>query len=70
MSWKRKLTSRKFWIAVAGMIGGAVLAFRGDAALAETVSGAVMSAASVIAYLIGEGMTDAADRSGKPDDRG
>lgn len=67
MNWKRKLTSRKFWIAVAGMVSGAVLAFRGDAALAETISGAVMSAASVIAYLIGEGMTDAADRGGRTD---
>lgn len=68
MNWKRKLTSRKFWIAVAGLLSGMILAFRGSAALAETVSGAVMSVASVVAYMIGEGLTDAADRKQEKED--
>ena len=58
IDWKRKLTSRKFWLAVAGLAGGLVLALRGSAETAETITGIVMSAASVVAYIVGEGMTD------------
>lgn len=60
IDWKRKLTSRKLWLAVAGFITGLILALNGSAETAETVSGCIMSAASVIAYVIGEGLTDAA----------
>lgn len=60
IDWKRKLTSRKLWIAVAGLVAGLVLAFNGSAEVAETISGSIMSAASVIAYIVGEGLTDAA----------
>ena len=64
IDWKRKLTSRKFWLAVIGLVSGLLLAFRVDAETVETVSGCIMSAASVIAYIIGEGMADAAANSG------
>lgn len=60
IDWAKKLTSRKFWIAVAGLVTGLILAFKGDAQTAETVSGVIMSVASVVAYIIGEGLTDAA----------
>lgn len=60
MDWKKKLTSRKLWVAVAGFVSGLVLAFKGSAALAETVSGCIMAAASVVAYIVGEGLADAA----------
>ena len=62
IDWKSKLTSRKLWLAVAGFITGIVLAFNGSAETAETVSGCIMSGASVIAYIIGEGLTDAAHK--------
>lgn len=61
--WKRKLTSRKFWMALAAFVAGLILAFKGDAATAETVSGCIMSAASVIAYALGEGLADAGNKS-------
>ena len=60
IDWKRKLTSRKLWLAVAGFVTGLILAFNGSAETAETVSGCIMSGASVIAYIVGEGLTDAA----------
>lgn len=60
IDWKRKLTSRKFWMAVAGFVTGLILAFNGSAETAETVGGCIMSGASVIAYIVGEGLTDAA----------
>ena len=58
IDWKKKLTSRKFWIAVAGFVSGLIIAFTGDETTATTVSGCVMSAASVIGYMIGEGLAD------------
>lgn len=61
IDWKRKLTSRKFWVALVGLVTGILLAFKVDAETAETVSGVIMSAASVIAYIIGEGLADAAN---------
>lgn len=61
IDWKRKLTSRKLWLAVAGFITGLILAFDGSAEVAETVSGCIMSGASVIAYIVGEGLTDVAN---------
>ena len=51
----RKLTSRKFWLAVAAFVTELIVAFRGDAELAETVAGVIMAGATVIAYLWGKG---------------
>lgn len=59
IDWKKKLTSRKFWLAVTGFVAGVILAFNGSAETAETVTGCIMSGASVVAYIIGEGMADA-----------
>ncbi len=61
IDWKRKLTSRKLWLGVAGFVTGLILAFNGSAEVAETVSGCIMSGASVIAYIVGEGLTDVAN---------
>lgn len=60
IDWIRKLTSRKLWLAVVGLVSGLIIAFGGSAETAETVTGCIMSAASVVAYVIGEGLTDAA----------
>lgn len=60
IDWKRKLTSRKLWIAVAGLVSGLIIAFNGSAEIAETISGCVLSLGSIVGYIIGEGMTDAA----------
>lgn len=59
IDWKRKLTSRKFWMAVVGLVSGLLMAFKVDAETIETISGVVMAMASVIAYIIGEGLADA-----------
>jgi uncharacterized membrane protein len=61
IDWKRKLTSRKFWIAVVGLVSGLLMAFKVDAETVETISGVIMAGASVIAYIIGEGLADAAN---------
>ena len=55
----RKLTSRKFWLAIAAFITELIVAFKGDAETAETISGMIMAGATVIAYIVGEGLVDA-----------
>ena len=60
IDWKRKLTSRKFWVAVVTLASGLMLLFRVDGETVDKVCGVIMAAASVIAYIVGEGMTDAA----------
>lgn len=60
IDWKRKLTSRKLWVAVAGFASGLIIAFGGEENTAQTVSGCIMSGASVLGYLLAEGLTDAA----------
>ena len=56
----RKLTSRKFWVAVAGFVSGLVVAFNGDAETAETISGLILQGAAVLGYLLAEGLADSA----------
>lgn len=58
MDWKRKLSSRKFWMAVALFISGLILAFGGSKETADTVCGVIMQGAAVIAYIIAEGLVD------------
>lgn len=59
IDWKRKLTSRKLWFALAGFISGIIIAFGGGESAAETVSGIILQGASVIGYLLAEGLVDA-----------
>jgi hypothetical protein len=54
-----KLTSRKFWIGVAGIISGLVIIFGFADSDVETISGAVITIGSAIAYMIAESRVDA-----------
>ena len=57
---KRKLTSRKFWAAVVSFVTMLIMAFGVADETATQVGSIIMAGATVIAYIIGEGMTDAA----------
>ena len=61
IDWKRKLTSRKFWAAVAQFATGLIIAFGGTNETAVQVTALIMSGAAVVAYIIGEGLIDAAN---------
>ena len=54
----RKLTSRKFWLALAGFVSMLIVYFTGNNSNAESVSALIMAGASVFGYLIGEGLAD------------
>ena len=62
IDWKRKLTSRKLWLAIAGFVTGLIVAFGGSDQTAETVSGCILSGAAVVGYVIGEGLADGANK--------
>lgn len=59
MNISKKLTSRKFWMALAGLIVGILAIFAVDANTTTQISGVIMSLGSVIAYIVGEGLVDA-----------
>lgn len=59
-NWKRKLTSRKLWLAVAAFVSGLIVAFGGAESTANTVTGVILQGAAVLGYLLAEGLTDAA----------
>lgn len=59
----RKLTSRKLWVAIAEFVTMLIIALHGSEETAVQVSALIMAGASVIAYIIGEGLADAAGAS-------
>ena len=63
----RKLTSRKFWMAVCSFVTLLVIAFGRSESEAAQVSAIIMAGATVLSYIIGEGMIDAA-RKGSLED--
>lgn len=59
VDWKRKLSSRKFLTAAAGLAAGLAMVFGLDQGTISNVAGAVVSMASVVAYIMAEGKVDA-----------
>lgn len=59
MNWKKKLSSRKLWAAVAGVVTGLAMVFGLDEGIISTVAGAIVSVASVVTYIVTEGKIDA-----------
>ena len=65
---KKKLSSRKLWAAVAGVVTGLAMVFGLDENVITSVAGAVVSLASVITYIVTEGKVDAAAVKGAAED--
>lgn len=62
IDWVRKLTSRKFWMAIANFVGMLVVALGGTDNQATQVTALIIAGATVIAYIVGEGLVDAANK--------
>ena len=69
IDWKRKLSSRKLWAAIAGIVTGLAMVFGLDESTISSVAGAVVSVASVVSYIITEGKLDAAGVKKATDDK-
>lgn len=65
MSIQDKLTSRKFWTMVAGLLFGAILVFCGDKNTIKDMAGTITAIASLVTYIRTEGKIDAAAVSGE-----
>ena len=61
VDWKRKMTSRKFWAAIAEFVTMLVIALGGKQETAVQVTALIMAGAAVVAYIIGEGLVDVAN---------
>lgn len=61
IDWKRKLTSRKFWVAIVGLITGLLLLFGVDADQTEKIGGIILTAGTIVSYILGEAITDTGD---------
>lgn len=60
IDWTRKLTSRKFWLSIATFVSMMVVALGGGENTATQVTSLIMAGATVIGYVLGEGLADAA----------
>ena len=59
IDWKRKLSSRKFWLAVVGFVTSILYAFNIAEADVEKIVGIITAGAALIAYILAEGWVDA-----------
>ena len=60
VDWKNKLTSRKFWAAIASFVSMRAVALGAAEETGAQITALIMAGASVIAYIVGEGLADAA----------
>ena len=58
MDWKRKLSSRKLWVAVIAFVTSLMLAIGAESDTIEKVAGIIMSGGALIAYILAEGYID------------
>lgn len=58
INWKKKLTSRKLWMSTASFVSMMVVACGGTENQATQTAALIMAGATVIGYVIGEGLAD------------
>lgn len=58
IDWVRKLTSRKFWVALTDFVSMMIVAFGFAEDVAVQVSAIMMAGAGLVAYIIAEGLVD------------
>lgn len=54
----RKLTSRKFWLAVVSFVTCVAVFLGGSSETIDRVASLIMAGGTIIAYIIGEGLAD------------
>lgn len=63
MKWEdivRKLTSRKFWAAVADFVSMLMIAMGSQESETTKITALILAGGGLIAYIVGEGLADAA----------
>ena len=62
---RRKLTSRKLWVSIASFVAMLIVFFNSDENMAAQVSSLIIAGGTVVAYVVGEGLVDAANKEPK-----
>ena len=68
INWTRKLTSRKFWLSITSFVAMLLVAMGQTEATATQITSLIMAGATVIGYVIGEGLADAGNKDDAPSD--
>ena len=61
INWVRKLTSRKLWLSVASFVSMMFVALGGAESEAAQISALIMAGATVIGYVLAEGLADSSN---------
>lgn len=61
IDWKRKLTSRKLWLSIANFASMLYVYFGHAEADGEKIAALIIAGATIIGYVIGEGLADSGD---------
>ena len=70
IDWKRKLTSRKFWLSIASFVSMLMVALGQSESTATQVTSLIMAGATVIGYVIGEGLADSGNTANEKSEEG
>ena len=62
IDWKRKLTSRKLWMSIASFCSMLLIYFGHSESDASKIAALIMAGASIIGYVIGEGLADSSNQ--------
>lgn len=63
-SWRKKLTSRKLWLSIASFVSMLMIYFGHAESEASQVAALIMAGASIVGYVIGEGLADGSNGNG------
>lgn len=66
--WIRKLTSRKLWMAVVGLVSSIMIARGADEGSTAQIASIIMQGATVISYILSEGLVDASNTTDKEEE--
>ena len=61
-TWRDKLTSRKFWAAVIGVVISVMVIYGSSDEEQAKVTGLITACGTLVAYIVGEGVADAAHK--------
>lgn len=69
INWARKLTSRKLWVSIGSFVGMMIVATGGTDSEAAQVTALIMAGATVLGYIIGEGLVDSSNKENELEDK-
>ncbi len=61
INWNKKLSSRKFWAAVSGVVISVMIIFGADSGSQERITGAITATGTLVCYILAEGAADTAN---------